>query len=160
VVDELLQGLRRPRFLLVIVAAPILAVAASRGPVRARWFGVAGTVIWVTWLSFEAIADLRLARFKRDPANHGRGMDRGLWRTSRHPNYFGETVVWRGILLVALATPHGYWAAIGPIAITFLLVRVSGVQMLEKGLLDRKPDYADYVRRTSSFVPRVPRRRP
>jgi len=95
-VDELLQGLRRPRFLLVIVAAPILAVAASRGPVRATWFDVAGSVIWVAGLSFEAIADLQLARFKRTPANRGRRMDRGLWRTSRHPNYFGEAAVWWG----------------------------------------------------------------
>jgi steroid 5-alpha reductase family enzyme len=150
-----LQGI-----LLVVVAAPILAVAASRGPTRVTWGDIAGTIIWLAGLSFEAIADLQLARFKHDAANRGRVMDRGLWRTSRHPNYFGEAVVWWGIFLVALATPHGYWSAIGPIAITFLLVRVSGVRMLEKGLLERKPDYADYVRRTSSFVPRMPRRRP
>jgi steroid 5-alpha reductase family enzyme len=150
-----LQGI-----LLVVVAAPILAVAASRGPTRVTWGDIAGTIIWLAGLSFEAIADLQLARFKHDAASRGRVMDRGLWRTSRHPNYFGEAVVWWGIFLIALATPHGYWSAIGPIAITFLLVRVSGVRMLEKGLLERKPDYADYVRRTGSFVPRMPRRRP
>lgn len=147
-------------FLLVVVAAPILVVAASRGPVRVTWLDIAGTVVWLAGLLFEAIADLQLARFKHDAANRGRVMDRGLWRTSRHPNYFGETVVWWGIFLIALATPNGTWAAIGPAAITFLLVRVSGVRMLEKGLLERKPDYADYVRRTSAFVPRMPRRRP
>lgn len=147
-------------FLLVVVAAPILVVAASRGPVRVTWLDIAGTVVWLAGLLFEAIADLQLARFKHDAANRGRVMDRGLWRTSRHPNYFGETVVWWGIFLIALATPNGPWAAIGPAAITFLLVRVSGVRMLEKGLLERKPDYADYVRRTSAFVPRMPRRRP
>jgi steroid 5-alpha reductase family enzyme len=148
-----LQGI-----LLVLVAAPILAVGISRGPARVTWWDAAGGLVWLVGLLFEAIADLQLARFKRLPENRGRVMDRGLWRYSRHPNYFGEAVVWWGIFLVALATPHGYWAAIGPVTITFLLVRVSGVRMLEKGLVDRKPDYADYVRRTRSFVPWVPKR--
>jgi len=149
----LLQGVT-----LVIVAAPILAVAASRGPARLSPLDIAGCAVWLAGLSFEAVADWQLARFKRNPANRGRVMDRGLWRLSRHPNYFGEAIVWWGLFLVALGVPGGYWAAIGPIAITFLLVRVSGVRMLEKGLLDRKPGYADYVRRTSSFVPWPPRR--
>jgi steroid 5-alpha reductase family enzyme len=149
----IVQGL-----LLVLVAAPILAVSASHGPTRVTWGDIAGSILWLAGLSFEAISDFQLARFKRLPENRGRVMDRGLWRYSRHPNYFGEAVVWWGLLLVALSTPHGYWAAIGPVTITFLLVRVSGVRMLEKGMLDRKPDYADYVRRTHSFVPWLPRR--
>lgn len=145
--------------LLVVVASPILAVTASSRAIGATALDVAGCAVWLFGLLYEAIADLQLARFKRDPANRGRVLDRGLWRTSRHPNYFGEAVVWWGLFLIALSTPTGYWAAIGPIAITFLLVRVSGVRMLEKGLRERKPEYVDYVRRTSPFVPWPPRRR-
>lgn len=149
-----LQGI-----LLVVVASPILAVAASSRAFGVTSLDVAGGVVWLFGLLFETVADLQLARFKRDPANRGRVMDRGLWRYSRHPNYFGEAVVWWGLFLIALSTPTAYWAAIGPIAITFLLVRVSGVRMLEQGLRERKPEYADYVRRTSPFVPWPPRRR-
>jgi len=145
--------------LLVVVASPILVVASSSRAIGATPLDVAGCAVWLFGLLYETIADLQLARFKRDPANRGRVLDRGLWRTSRHPNYFGEAVVWWGLFLIALSTPTGYWAAIGPIAITFLLVRVSGVRMLEKGLRERKPEYADYVRRTSPFVPWPPRRR-
>ena len=148
-----LQGL-----LLVLVAAPIVVVAASRGPARLTVLDIIGSVVWLAGALFEAVADGQLARFKRDPANRGLVMDRGLWRYSRHPNYFGEAVVWWGLFLIALSVPNGCWAAIGPLTITFLLVRVSGVRMLEKGLLERKPGYAEYVRTTSAFIPWRPRR--
>ena len=147
-----LQGI-----LMVVVAAPILATAASS---RAGWTGldVAGAFLWLFGLSYEAIADLQLMRFKRDPTNKGRVFDQGLWRTSRHPNYFGESMVWWGLFLVALSVPEGIWSIIGPVAITFLLLRVSGVRMLERGLKHRKPAYAEYIRRTSPFIPWPPRR--
>jgi steroid 5-alpha reductase family enzyme len=84
-------------------------------------------------------------------------MDRGLWRYTRHPNYFGDATLWWGIGLVALATPFGPWALVGPAVMTFMLVRVSGVAMLEKTIVERRPGYAEYVRRTSAFFPRPPR---
>lgn len=144
--------------LLAVVSSPILAVAASKRPARFGWLDIAGAVVWCAGLAFEAIADGQLARFKRDPANRGRVMDRGLWRYSRHPNYFGEAVLWWGLLLIALSDPLFGWAAIGPLVLTFLLVRVSGVRMLEKGMLERKPAYAEYVKTTRPFVPWLPRR--
>jgi len=142
---------------LVVVAAPILVSAWSRGPQGLTALDVAGTAVWVVGFLFEAVADAQLARFKRDPGNKGRVMDRGLWRYSRHPNYFGESVLWWGIFLVAASVPMGWAAAIGPITITFLLLRVSGVRMLERGLRSRRPGYEEYVRRTSSFIPLPPR---
>jgi len=143
---------------LVVVAAPILVVAASQGPSRWTAWDIVGAIVWAIGLSFEAIADAQLQRFRRDPSNQGRVLDRGLWRISRHPNYFGEALLWWGMFLVAMAVPYGYCAIVGPAAITFLLVRVSGVRLLEKDLVARSPAYVDYVRRTSAFIPRPPRR--
>ena len=94
---------------------------------------------------------------ERDPAERGRGHGPGLWRYSRHPNYFGEVCVWWGIWLIALETGSAWWTAIGPALLTFLLLRVSGVALTEKTITSRRPGYAEYVRRTSAFVPRRPR---
>ncbi len=85
-------------------------------------------------------------------------MDRGLWAYSRHPNYFGEMLVWWGVFLVVLSTPRGIWTIVSPLTITFLLLRVSGVTLLEKTIVDSRPDYADYQRRTSAFFPWFPKR--
>ncbi len=149
----ILQGL-----LLVVVAAPVVVVARAHGPAAVTAFDIVGGAICLFGVVFEATADAQLARFKRNPANRGKVFDAGLWRTSRHPNYFGESVVWWGLFLIALSVPGGAWTAIGPVTITFLLLRVSGVRMLEKGLKNRKPGYQEYVRRTSPFVPWPPRR--
>lgn len=118
---------------------------------------LAGAAVFVAGWLFEAVADHQLARFKRDPANRGRVMDRGLWRYSRHPNYFGEAVLWWGLGIVGAGTSGGAWGLVGPLLITWLLLRVSGVTMLERGLVQSKPAYADYIRRTSAFVPWRPR---
>jgi steroid 5-alpha reductase family enzyme len=104
------------------------------------------------------VGDGQLARFKADPANRGKVIDRGLWRYTRHPNYFGDAVLWWGIGIVGLSTPWGWAALLGPAVMTFLLVRVSGVAMLEQTIGERRPGYAEYVRRTSAFVP-LPRKR-
>ena len=114
------------------------------------WVGVA---VWVVGLTFEAVGDWQLAAFKRDPANQGKVMDRGLWRYTRHPNYFGDACVWWGIALVAAETGIGRWGLLGALVMTVLLLRVSGVALLEKSLSRRKPGYAEYVARTSAFVP-------
>ena len=110
-------------------------------------------------LAFESVGDLQLARFKADPANTGRVMDRGLWRYTRHPNYFGDCLAWWGLFTIALATPAGIYTVLSPVAMTFLLLRVSGVALLERSIGRRRPEYAAYQARTSAFLPRPPRRR-
>jgi len=106
---------------------------------------------------FESVGDAQLARFKADPANAGRVMDRGLWRYTRHPNYFGDCVVWWGLFVIALGAPGGIYSIVGPIVMTVLLRRVSGVTLLERSLVKRRPGYADYVARTNAFLPGPPR---
>ena len=118
------------------------------------WVGVA---VWVVGLTFEAVGDWQLAAFKRDPANQGKVMDRGLWRYTRHPNYFGDFCVWWGLFLVAAEAPVAWWGIVGPALMSFLLLRVSGVAMLEKTIGKRRPGYEEYVRRTSAFFPRPPK---
>lgn len=139
-----------------IIAAPLAAAIASAVPIGT--LDILGAALALGGIAFEAIADAQLARFKVDPANAGRVMDRGLWRTSRHPNYFGECCVWWGFYLVALAA-GGAWTVFSPLLITFLLLRVSGVTLLEKDIAERRPGYRDYVARTNAFVPGPPRER-
>jgi steroid 5-alpha reductase family enzyme len=150
----LLQGA-----LMLLIATPILAATTAPAPGRLGPLDVAGFAIWLAGFLFETIGDAQLARFKTDPANRGRVMDRGLWRYSRHPNYFGDALLWWGIFLPAASTPWGWATAIGPALMTFLLLRVSGVALLEQGLESSKPGWRDYARRTSAFVPWFPRHR-
>jgi steroid 5-alpha reductase family enzyme len=117
-----------------------------------------GLVLFGVGLGFEAVGDLQLARFRADPANAGRVLEHGLWRYTRHPNYFGDSLAHWGLFTVALATPWGWLTAPCPALMTFLLLRVSGVPLLERSMARRRPDYAAYQRRTSAFVPRPPRR--
>jgi len=119
---------------------------------------VLGVALFAAGLGFEAVGDLQLARFRADPANAGRVMDRGLWRYTRHPNYFGDCVAHWGIFTVALATPYGALGVLSPTLMTFLLLRVSGVTLLERTIGRRRPAYTDYQRRTSAFLPLPPRR--
>lgn len=116
-----------------------------------------GIAVWALGMYFEAVGDWQLARFKRDPANAGKVMDRGLWRYTRHPNYFGDACVWWGIALVAAETGIGAIGLVGALVMTVLLRRVSGVTLLERSLVKRRPGYEDYVERTSPFLPRRPR---
>lgn len=118
----------------------------------------AGAAIAIAGLVIEALADYQLTRFGRDPANSGRVLNTGLWAWSRHPNYFGDTVLWWGVFLLCISASHVWWTAIGPIVMTYFLLNVSGVPMLERKMADRRPEYAEYIRRTSSFVPWPPRR--
>ncbi|MEU4803179.1 DUF1295 domain-containing protein [Actinosynnema sp. NPDC023587] len=116
-----------------------------------------GVALWLVGFAFESIGDHQLKRFKADPANEGRVMDRGLWRYTRHPNYFGDACVWWGLFLLACATPWGAVFAVGPLLMTFLLAKGSGKPLLEKDIVRRRPGYADYVRRTSGFFPLPPK---
>jgi steroid 5-alpha reductase family enzyme len=143
--------------LMWFVSLPVQAVHVSRGgPLGA--LDALGSALVAVGLFFETVGDLQLARFRADPANRSRVMDRGLWRYTRHPNYFGDCCVWWGLYAIAAATPLGAWTIASPAAMTFLLLRVSGVALLERSIGKRRPEYADYVARTSAFVPRPPRR--
>lgn len=133
-----------------IVALPLMAAVAS--PVAWNALDVAGLALFAFGLAFETVADLQLARFRADPRSRSVVMDRGLWRLSRHPNYFGECCLWWGLWLVAAAA-GAWWTVVSPLLMTVLLLKVSGVVLLEADLRERRPGYADYVRRTSAFVP-------
>jgi steroid 5-alpha reductase family enzyme len=114
--------------------------------------GLMGVAVWLVGFLFESIGDLQLARFKSDPGNAGKVMDRGLWRYTRHPNYFGNALIWWGLFLVAATVPT-LWIVISPLLMTFLLLKVSGVALLEKSLASRSAEYRQYVERTSAFIP-------
>ena len=118
--------------------------------------GILGVLVWSVGMFFEALGDAQLARFKRNPANKGRVMDQGLWRYTRHPNYFGDCCVWWGLGLIAFESRIGFVVLIGPVVMTVLLVKVSGAALLDKIMLKRKPEYANYVATTSGFIPRRP----
>lgn len=135
-----------------IVAAPIFAgLAGSHRLDPVAWVGVA---VWAVGMFFEAVADLQLSRFKSNPDNRGKVLDQGLWSLTRHPNYFGNFLIWWGLFGVAVgASPDAWMSIYGPAFMTFLLLKVSGVAMLEKDIGERRPAYADYIRRTNAFFP-------
>lgn len=121
------------------------------------WLDFVGLAVWATGLFFESVGDFQMARFKSDPANRGKVFDRGLWRYTRHPNYFGDFLVWWGLFLVAFAAGAPWWTIFSPLAMSFLLIRVSGVRLLESSLKARTEGYRDYIERTSAFFPMPPR---
>lgn len=131
----------------------------SPAPARLTWLDGLGAFVWTIGFIFETVGDRQLARFKADPANKGRVMNRGLWTYSRHPNYFGEALIWWGIFLIVLATPGSLWTVISPMLITITLLKITGVALTEKTILENRPEYRDYIARTSAFVPWFPKRR-
>jgi len=136
---------------------PLLRAQASSIPARPVWLDAAALVVWGIGFFFEAAADCQMRRFKADPTNRGRVLQQGVWRYSRHPNYFGDAAVWWGYFLLAAAA-GGWWTIFSPLLMTFLLLRVSGVAMLERGLAQTKPGYREYMQTTSAFIPWMPRR--
>jgi steroid 5-alpha reductase family enzyme len=148
-----LQGL-----LMWVISLPLQIAQISSEPARLTWLDFLGTLIWAIGFSFESMGDLQLTLFRVNPANKGKVMDRGLWAYTRHPNYFGDALLWWGFFLIALATPSGWWTVISPVLMTTLLMKVSGVALLEKTLVKTRPEYRDYVRRTSAFFPLPPKR--
>jgi steroid 5-alpha reductase family enzyme len=145
-------------FLMWVISNPLLAAQQAATPDRLTALDLLACLVWLVGFIFEAAGDHQLARFRADPANRGKVLDMGLWRYTRHPNYFGDAAQWWAFGLLALATPGGYWTLYSPLLMTLLLLRVSGVTLLEKSLAETKPAYRDYVRRTSSFFPWFPRR--
>ena len=147
----LLQGM-----LMLVISVPILYIIAS-GDHLLRWLDLAGASVWLAGFLFEAIGDYQLIRFKKIPSSKGKIMTEGLWSWTRHPNYFGEVTLWWGIYLMALSLPFGWATIIGPLTITFLIVKVSGIPLLEKKY-EGKPEFEEYKRRTSAFFPLPPRK--
>lgn len=137
-----------------VISLPILAAVTANQPLGVLDY--IGIAIVVFGIVFESTADYQLQQFKSVPDNHGRVMDRGLWRFTRHPNYFGECCVWWGLFLLAISG-GGWWSILSPLLITFLLLKFSGVALLEKDISDRRPAYRDYIRRTNAFIPGRPR---
>jgi steroid 5-alpha reductase family enzyme len=144
--------------LMWVISLPLQVAQASAVPARLTWLDGLATLLWAGGLLFEAVGDRQLARFKANPANHGKVMNRGLWAYTRHPNYFGDAVVWWAFFLIALATPLGVWTLISPLLMTFMLMRVSGVALLERKLVKTRPEYEAYRRETNAFFPWFPRR--
>jgi len=138
-----------------IAAPPVAVMLSGRTPLGVLDY--LGIAIAVAGLLCEVLADFQLARFRLDPKNKSKVMDKGLWGWSRHPNYFGEALLWWGLFVMGFAASHAWWLVLSPLMITFLLLRVSGVTLLEDKIEDRRPGYADYKRRVSAFVPMPPK---
>ena len=147
----LLQGL-----LMWIISTPLLAAQISDTPARLTVVDFIAAGIWAIGFFFEAVGDLQMARFKADPSNKGKVLDSGVWRYTRHPNYFGDATQWWAYYLIATAA-GGFWTIFSPIIMTIFLLRVSGVTLLEKSLKETKPKYKDYIERTSAFIPWFPK---
>jgi steroid 5-alpha reductase family enzyme len=150
-------GLQGP--LLWGVSLPAQAgVLADTGGALPAW-GWAGAGLALFGIAFETIGDAQLDAFRKDPAMRGKVLDTGLWRYTRHPNYFGDFTAWWGIFIVGLAAGAPWWTVLGPLFLSFTLTRWSGAPMLEHGLKKHRPGYEEYIRRTSGFFPLPPRRR-
>lgn len=134
-----------------LVALPVLLVINNPGG-HMGFFDLAGVMVWLIGFSFEAVGDWQLLQFKRNSANQGKIIQHGLWRFTRHPNYFGEALLWWGIFLIAFNTKFGMWAIISPLLIDFLLLKVSGIPMLEAKYANN-PEFINYKARTSAFFP-------
>jgi len=146
----MLQGL-----FMLLVSFPIIAVNTyDRGGFGA--LEVLGIVIWGIGFFFETVGDYQLSAFKRDPDNEGKLLTSGLWRYTRHPNYFGEVTQWWGVFLIAVSAPHGWIGLVGSVTITLLILKVSGIPMLEKRS-SQKPGWDEYRRRTNAFFPWFPK---
>jgi steroid 5-alpha reductase family enzyme len=143
------------------VISLVLQVPLAAGtPAHFTLWDAAGATLWAIGFVFETAADAQLARFKADPANRGRVMDRGLWRFSRHPNYFGESLIWWGFFLIALSVPGAWWTVACPALITLVLLKMTGVALTERTIVETRPAYRDYQRRTRPFIPWFPKEPP
>ena len=138
------------------VSLPVQVAMFTQGEANAAtWTGV---LLWVVGFTFETVGDLQLTRFRNDPSTKGRVLDTGLWRYTRHPNYFGDACVWWGLSLIAFSVWPGVLTILSPLAMTWLLAKGTGKPLLEKDMASRRPGYAEYVRRTSGFVPLPPKK--
>ena len=137
-----------------VISLPLAGAISGQSDIG--FLDFAGVALFLVGLFFESIGDLQLSRFRKDPENVGKVLDTGLWRYTRHPNYFGNFTLWWGFYLVALSA-GAWWTVVSPLLMTFLLLKVSGVAMLEKDIGARRPRYQQYIRRTNAFFPGLPR---
>lgn len=147
----LLQG-----FILVLNSLPVLVITAS-GRKNLTWLDCIGIAVWICGFLFEAVGDHQLDAFVKNPANRGSIINSGLWRFSRHPNYFGEVIMWWGIFVIALSGDGGWMSVVGPLSITLMILFVSGIPMTER-MMASKPGFAEYKKRTSVFIPWFPKK--
>jgi steroid 5-alpha reductase family enzyme len=144
--------------ILWFVALPLLVAVRAPLPGALTLADGLGVLLFLVGFGFEVVGDYQLERFRAEPSNRGTVLDRGLWRYTRHPNYFGDATLWWGLYTIATATPGGWRTALSPALMTFLLMRVSGVTLLEDSLKASKPGYRPYIARTQAFFPWFPRR--
>ncbi|NKI30443.1 DUF1295 domain-containing protein [Croceivirga thetidis] len=147
----LLQGV-----LIMIISLPLLGISASESDGTLNLLDYVGIVVWLIGFTFEAGGDFQLARFKGDEKNKGKVLNTGFWKYTRHPNYFGDAAVWWAYALISMAA-GGYWQIIGSIIMTLLIIKVSGVSLLEKTLKETKPQYREYIQKTNAFIPWFPK---
>ena len=148
----LLQGI-----LIWLISAPLLGAMLSGPEKQLGILDFLGIILWITGLAFEAGGDFQLARFRSDPGNKGKVLNTGFWRYTRHPNYFGDSAVWWGFGLFCISA-GSYLPVLGSILMTALIIKVSGVALLEKSLKDKKPEYKEYIEKTSAFLPWFPKK--
>ncbi len=148
----LLQGV-----LIMIISLPLLGINSSTSSGDLNLLDYLGIIVWLIGFTFEAGGDFQLARFKRDFANKGKVLNTGFWKYTRHPNYFGDSAVWWAYAIFSIAA-GSYWQIIGSVVMTLLIIKISGVALLEKTLNNTKPQYREYIRKTSSFFPWFPKK--
>lgn len=130
---------------------------SSKIPEKTTWLDLFGLIIWVVGFTFESVSDWQLARFKSNPENKYKVMDRGLWAYTRHPNYFGECLIWWGIFFISFSVPKSWWIIISPLIITGVLLKMTGIPLTEKTIVNHRPGYKEYIQRTSAFIPWFPK---
>jgi steroid 5-alpha reductase family enzyme len=138
-----------------VIVLPVIVINKTPG-LFLSWLNMTGMVVWFFGFYFEVKGDAQLSQFIKNPANKGKLMQSGLWAYTRHPNYFGEVILWWGIWLLSISTPNSWFTVLGPLTITILILKVSGIPMLEKKMAEN-PDFAEYKRRVSAFFPLPPR---
>jgi len=148
----LLQGV-----LIMIVSLPLLGINSSASFGDLNGLDYIGIIVWLIGFIFEAGGDFQLARFKRNLENKGKVLNTGFWKYTRHPNYFGDSAVWWSYAIFSIAA-GSYWQIIGSIIMTILIIKISGVSLLEKNLKESKPQYRDYIQKTNSFFPWLPKK--
>jgi steroid 5-alpha reductase family enzyme len=148
----LLQGI-----LIMIISLPLLGINYNNSNGNLEILDYLGIIIWIIGFTFETVGDFQLSNFKRDPKNKGKILHTGLWKYTRHPNYFGDSAVWWAYGIFSIAA-GSYWQAIGAVIMTLLILKISGVSLLEKTLKETKPQYKEYIQKTSSFIPWFPKK--
>jgi len=147
----LLQGV-----LMMLISTPLLGANFGEQNSGLQWLDYAGILVWIIGFTFEAGGDIQLARFKSNPQNKGKVLNTGFWKYTRHPNYFGDSAVWWSYALFSIAA-GSYWLSLGSVLMTLLIIKVSGVALLEKSLTSTKPQYSEYIRKTNAFIPWFPK---